>query len=434
MPAKADFDVAVVGASIAGCTAARLFGLAGAHVALVERSPDPAAYKVVCTHAIQSSAVPTIARLGVLAQLEARGAVRAENAAWTPHGGWIPFPADAPRALCVTRRTLDPMLRELAAGTPGVELLLGRPVVGLLDEHGHPAGVEVETSARRRLAIRARLVVAADGRGSTVARLARVPGRVRPHNRFFYFAYWRGVRPRSRKARLWFLDPDGGALFPNEDDLTVAVAGPHRDRLPEFRRDPEGAYRREIARLSDGAHVLDAERVSKLIGKLEMPNVMRPAARPGLAFVGDAALATDPIFGVGCGWAFQSAEWLVDHASDTLLSGGDLDAALGRYRRAFWRRLAPDHWVIADLSTGRRFRWSERMTFRAAIRDPVVARAVEEVGSRRRSALRMLDPRLAPRLLRHGQPGRGGSAAQLDALAELPAARLLLGRGVDGRR
>ena len=43
-----------------------------------------------------------------------------------------------------------------------------------------------------------------------------------------------------------------------------------------------------------------------------MPNKMRPAARPGLAFVGDAALATDPLFGVGCGWAFQSAEWLVD--------------------------------------------------------------------------------------------------------------------------
>ena len=39
---------------------------------------------------------------------------------------------------------------------------------------------------------------------------------------------------------------------------------------------------------------------------------MRNPVAPGLALVGDAALATDPLFGVGCGWAFQTAEWLAD--------------------------------------------------------------------------------------------------------------------------
>lgn len=32
----------------------------------------------------------------------------------------------------------------------------------------------------------------------------------------------------------------------------------------------------------------------------------------GLALVGDAALASDPLFGIGIGWAFQSAERLVE--------------------------------------------------------------------------------------------------------------------------
>jgi 2-polyprenyl-6-methoxyphenol hydroxylase-like FAD-dependent oxidoreductase len=75
MAATARFDVVVVGASIAGCTAARLFALAGARVGLIERRPDPAAYKVVCTHQILSSAVPTIERMGLAPFLEARGAV-----------------------------------------------------------------------------------------------------------------------------------------------------------------------------------------------------------------------------------------------------------------------------------------------------------------------------------------------------------------------
>ena len=131
---------------------------------------------------------------------------------------------------------------------------------------------------------------------------------------------------------------------------------------------------------------------------------MRSAARPGIAFVGDAALATDPVFGIGCGWAFQSAEWLVEHTRSALLEAGDLDGALDRYRRAFRRRLGLDHWLIADFSSGRKLRALERVTFRAAAVDPVVAEAVEEVATRRRSPLRMLDPRLTAQILRSASP------------------------------
>jgi 2-polyprenyl-6-methoxyphenol hydroxylase-like FAD-dependent oxidoreductase len=402
MAATGRFDVVVVGASIAGCTAARLFALAGARVGLVERRPDPGAYKVVCTHQILSSAVPTIERLGLAPLLEARGAVHVHAEGWTPYGGWMTLPTDVPHGYGVTRRTLDPMLRELAAGTPGVELLSGWTAVGLLREGGRSAGVEVQSPSGEVRSLRARLVVGADGRDSAVARLARVPGRVRPHNRFFYLAYWRGLRPHTTKARLWLLDPDVAAAFPNEDDLTVVVAGPHRSRRAEFHADPEHAYRRMIAGLPGGPELADAERASKLIGKLEVPNVMRPAAGRGVAFVGDAALATDPVFGVGCGWAFQSAEWLVDHVAAALVEGREVDAALDRYARTFRRRLGPHHWFIADFATGRRMRAIERMSFRAATIDPVVARAIEEVVSRRRSPFRMFDPRVNARAVRAG--------------------------------
>ena len=393
------FDVAVVGASIAGCTAARLFALAGARVALIERRPDPAAYKVVCTHAILSSAVPTIERLGLAELLEARGAVRTRAQAWTRDVGWIPLPADAPRGYGVTRKTLDPALRELTAGTPGVELFTGRTVVGLPGAGGRPAGVTVEDQGRRTEDIPARLVVAADGRGSGLARMAGVPGRVREHHRFAYFAYWRGIRPASTDARVWFLEPDGAAAFPNEDDLTLLAAMPHRDRLGEFRADPERAYMEMVSGLPDGPDLGGAEQVSKLIGKLDMPNVMRPAARPGVAFVGDAALSTDPVFGVGCGWAFQSAEWLVDHTREALHDEGSLDCALDRYRRAFRRRLGLEHFLICDFSTRRKLRTVQRKAFRASMNDPVVARAIEEVATRRRSSLLLFDPRVMARVL-----------------------------------
>ena len=67
--------------------------------------------------------------------------------------------------------------------------------------------------------LNARLIVAADGRDSKLARLARVPGRIKPHGRFFYWAYWSGVRPATTRSKVWLLDPDAAYTFPNEDDL-----------------------------------------------------------------------------------------------------------------------------------------------------------------------------------------------------------------------
>jgi flavin-dependent dehydrogenase len=394
-----DFDVAVVGASVAGCTAARLFAQAGARVALIERQPAPDAYKVTCTHAILSPAAPVIERLGLAPLLLERGALRTDAVAWTPYSGWLRPPEDFPKGWGVTRRTLDPLLRELTAQTPGVELLSGWTADRVLREGTRPAGVEVSDRKHRTRSIHARLLVGADGRGSTVARLAGVPGRVLPHNRAFYFAYWRGIRPATATHRVWLLDPEGAAQFPNEDDLTMLVGGCLRSRLAEFRADVEGSYLRSFEGLPDGPVLEGAERVSKVMGKLEMPNVMRPASGPGLAFVGDAALAADPLVGVGITFALQSAEWLVDATAGALDDAPRLDRALRRYRRRFLARLGPHHMLIANYSTGRLTTPLERRTLRRAAADPVVQRAFAGVLAREHSPPRMLDPRVAARIL-----------------------------------
>ena len=399
-----EFDVAVVGASVAGCTAARLFAQTGASVALIERRSDPAAYKVVCTHAILPPSTKVMERLGLAPLLLERGALRTDLESWTPYGGWLRFPDDSLKGWGVTRETLDPLLRELAVKTPGVTFFPGRTVNEVLNERGRPAGVGAEDRKHRRREFRARLVVAADGRDSAIARLARVPGRVRPHNRFFYFAYWRGIKQAKPASRVWLLDPDGAAHFPNEEDRTLLVASYHRSRLAEVRADLEASYTRTVTTLPDGPDLSGAERSSKLLGKLEVPNVMRPAAIPGLAFVGDAALATDPLLGVGLTFAFQSAEWLVDETSGALGESRQLDKALRRYRRKFAWRLGPHHFQIADYANGRKLRPNERLTMRRASTDPVLAQALGDVLTRERSPFILFDPRLNARLLLPQRP------------------------------
>lgn len=393
-----DFDAVVVGASVAGCTAARLYAQRGARVALVEKRPDLDAYKTVCTHYIQSSATPTIEKLGLAALIEEHGAVRNSIDLWTPYGGWIRHRGDAPYGYNVTRKVLDPLLRRLAANTPGVELLAGHTATELLTDPS--PGVVVEDRHGARRALRARLIVAADGRDTHVARMARVPGRVRPHNRFCYWAYWRGVQPASDRSRMWFMEPDCAYSFPNEDGLCLLLAGPHRDRLPEFRSDLEGAYMRYMAELPDAPDLSHATRESKVLGKLDLPNVSRPAARPGLAFIGDAAMASDPIWGVGCGWAFQSADWLVEETADALVAGGDLDAALDSYRKAHRRRLGPHHFLISDIASGRPANPVERAMYRSAVADDDVYGTFEAIGTRRRSPATLFAPRTLARMAR----------------------------------
>jgi flavin-dependent dehydrogenase len=396
-----DFDVAIVGASVAGCTAARLFAQRGASVALLEKRADPAAYKVTCTHAILPPATPAIERLGLAPLLAERGVPRTWAEFWTPHGGWFGVPDG--RGWGVTRRTLDPLLRDLAVGTPGVEFFGGRTATRILRDRGRPAGIEVSGPDGRPLRIGARLVVAADGRGSSLARLAGVRGRVRPHNRFFYFSYWRGVE-RARSAagpsiRIWIPDPDGASEFPNEDDLTLLVAVYPRRRLAEVRADREGSYMRTLGGLADGPDLSGAERVSKILGKIEMPNVIRPAAGPGIAFVGDAALAADPSFGAGISFAFMGAEWLVEETGDALGSRRALDEGLRRYRRRLTWRLAPHYLQMAEFSSARELRPLERRAFRRAAVDSVFARECGRVLSRERSVFHLLDPRVAGRLM-----------------------------------
>src|SRR2546423_8133064 len=110
-------------------------------------------------------------------------------------------------------------------------------------------------------------------------------------------------------------------------------------------------------------------------GKVDMTNVAHDVTAPGLALIGDAALATDPLWGVGCGWAFQSAEWLADSVAPALRGEEALDTGLRSYRRQFLRSLAGHPKMIDDYATGRRYRAVERRLLPTPAEDQAVARS-----------------------------------------------------------
>jgi menaquinone-9 beta-reductase len=396
---RADHDAVIVGASLAGCTTAMLLARSGARVALVEKSPDPGAYKKMCSHFVQASGVPVFERLGLLDQIEAVGAVRSRFHAWT-RWGWIEAPEEeAGLCLNLRRSVLDPLMREAAGSEPGVELLLGQTAERLIWEGETTVGVVVRDREGHETRLRAPLTIGADGRDSRIAELSGVPVKTRPHGRVAYGGYFEGASPPlAPDTAMWMLDPQWVAAFPTDNDLTFYAAMVTKDRLPDFKRDPNEALIKIVGDVPEPPPIREGRLVEPVLGKIEMLNRARRQTAPGLALVGDAALAIDPIFGVGCGWALQSGEWLADAVTPALAGAEPLGRGLERYRRQHTRELRGHAFMIHDYSTGRKLSPFEKALFAAAVRDPKVATAFDRVGTRQTKPVGEL-VRILPRVI-----------------------------------
>jgi len=389
------YDVAIIGASIAGCAAATFFARRGLQVALVEQTEDPQAFKKVCTHFIQSSATPTIQRLGIESGIEKAGGVRNGLELWT-RWGWIRFDTKA-YGYNIRRQKLDPLLRALATNTPGVDYFPGREARELLSKEGRVRGIGVVDRKGRMEEVDARLVVGADGRSSHVAEMSGLPTEASPNNRFIYFAYFRSVHLTSgRKSQTWFIEPDLDIAYalPVDDGLTLLSVMPLKPKLDRFRGSLEETFASYFEALPDGPNMKGGERVSEFRGMLDFPNITRAESRPGLALIGDAALASDPSVAVGCGWAFQSAEWLVDGTADALAAKDEVlvDAALTQYSKTHRSRLGPHQAVISSFSTGRPYNSLEAKLYKGATSDPAISRALELLISRKVTPEQALTP------------------------------------------
>ncbi len=400
MAVQSDYDVVIVGASIAGCAAAALFARRGLWVALVEREANPQAYKKLCTHSITGVATPVMRELGLDGMIEAAGGLRNSPAIWSEQGWIIDPDHHESHGYNIRRQTFDPLIRQLAMDTEGVTTLLGYSVHDLLRDGPQVNGVRIQNNHTKAWSnITAPLVVGADGRHSRIAQLAGVKESIHPNNRFGYFAHYRQVvTPYNQSAspdthsQFWIVGRDVVYTFPNDDGVTVIACILHKDRLETFHADAENNFLRFLSELPDAPDMRAAERISPLIAIKDLPNIYRTHCPPGLALIGDAAMASDPLWGTGCGWAIVSADWLVSQTAAVLRTGGSLSRALRAYeRRHFWATIS-HRFHIDWFATGRRLNLSERIYFGAAAKSPAVARRLHAYGARKIGYWRLLLP------------------------------------------
>src|SRR5215210_4919391 len=168
------FDVVIVGARCAGSPLAIFLKRAGLSVCVIDQAGFPS--DALSTHMFQVSGIEVMERLGIFDAVLATGAPPVTNCSMrfedVDFSGPPRVRAGDPEVpmLCVRRISLDVILVEKARAE-GVDVRLHTRLTGLVERDGRVAGVRVAGRDGTASTIGADLVVGADGRLSTVARL-----------------------------------------------------------------------------------------------------------------------------------------------------------------------------------------------------------------------------------------------------------------------
>jgi flavin-dependent dehydrogenase len=324
MVASTDADVVIAGARCAGAALACFLRRAGASVIVLDRARLPSEH-VLSTHTLHPAGTAVVDELGLGAALRSQ-APAMRDVRLEKDGARLHIQLDAAHAeYCPRRERFDALLQD-AARAAGAELRDRTTVVDLLRDGERVTGVRATDASGVTRSIRARVVVGADGRDSTIAALVRSPeylGYDAPRAMYWgYFPAPSGYRPAMDIAY------DAGQIrvaFATERNHVLAGCLPELHEVPAFKASPLSALRASFAAKPELAALVQSEPSEPIRGIVRSRYFMRRAAGPGWALVGDAGLHKEYVSGDGMSEALVQARRLA-----AAIAGGH-DHALQRY-------------------------------------------------------------------------------------------------------
>jgi flavin-dependent dehydrogenase len=317
-----DCDVLVVGAGPAGTVAARRLAAAGVRVRIVDRATFPR--DKLCGDTLNPGCLAMLDRLDAAVARRIRARAVAITGMTISGPGGVTVNADYPSRLtgaAVLRREFDEWLLEAAVSAgacfePGVGIQ--RPDVA--DGPLRVTGVR-SRCGRREYALRARVLIAADGRTSRLATSLGLTTFAAKPRRWAYGGYFRGVSGMSSHGEMHLRADGYVGVAPLPGGITnVCVV---RER-PHLTAGQPAATVIANAIATDRAlrdRFADAIAVSEVtvLGPLAVESLA--AGCPGLLLAGDAAGFVDPMTGDGIRFAIRGGELAAEAALSELETG-----------------------------------------------------------------------------------------------------------------
>ncbi len=230
------------------------------------------------------------------------------------------------------------MLAGAGRAFPGFDLRMRHRATALVERAGRVAGVRVE-SPEGAYELRADLVVACDGRRSTLREAAGM--QAREYGAPMDVLWFRMPRkPSDPPDTFGLVDRGEMMVMLNRDEYWQAAFLVPKGSDAELRAQPIDALRDSVVKLAPYlADRRDAiaswDEVSTLSVQVDRLDRWH---KPGLLLIGDAAHAMSPIGGVGINLAVQDAVAAANALAKPLLAGGAIDEAVlaGIQRRRQW--------------------------------------------------------------------------------------------------
>ena len=357
------------------------------------------------THLLFVGGVVELARLGALARVEALGPPRLPKAIMagsdiTVRGAYTPVEG-IDYALCARRPGLDSALVETARAA-GAEVRERAKVTDLVWEGGRAAGVRYSDAEGNERELRAPLVVGADGRRSTVARLvgADRPYRANRNGRSCFYSYVEDSRTEWRAtAAQWRAGLELGTAFPCDGGLALVLLMPPRERAAAFREDLDRGWAQTVAMMPGLRERLEGcERVAKVRSAIDTTSYFRRSSGPGWALPGDAGHFKDPVTAQGIRDALRFGRLLGEVAAPVLEDPRAVDRALAAWELGRERECLETYEWTNGLGRAAEMSSLEIELYRAAAADPDLARRVLDVFSRTVRPARAIPARLALRM------------------------------------
>ena len=315
------YDVIVVGARCAGATLATYLARQGASVLVLDRDPLPSD-QVLSTHVVHAPGMEVLDEVGV------GDAVRAVAPAMRvvrlrKNDGIVDV--EMPRGreeYCPRRARLDGLLVR-AARAAGATVLDRTRATDIVWQNGRAAGVRAVRDDADHM-FSASLIVGADGRHSTIARLVHAEeylGYDSP--RGAYWGYWKApARWRTCPFDMYVVNTRGDSrvVFHTDDDHLLIATAVAVERIPHWRVNPVEALRRDLAADETiGPLVEGANPVEEVRGTVKERYFFREAAGPGWILLGDAGHHKDFNIGDGITEALLQAR----SAAQAIAAGSD---------------------------------------------------------------------------------------------------------------
>ncbi|WP_280460321.1 NAD(P)/FAD-dependent oxidoreductase [Nocardia carnea] len=396
-------DVVVVGARCAGSATAATLARAGRRVIVLDSARFPS--DTLSTHLLWPAGVAELSRLGALDAVAELGAPALTHAfaAGSGHTIATPFPEvdGIGYTLCVRRTGLDHALVRTAAGA-GAEVRQHCRVTELVWDGARCTGVRYAGPEGRTVELRAALVVGADGRRSTVARLAgaEAPYEAEPSGRDCYFAYWRDNSTEWRStAAQWRVGADLGTAFPCDDGLLLCLVQPPAATGRLRPGDAERRYAAALDRLPPLRERLrGCERVGRVRSATGIVSYFRRSSGPGWALPGDSGHFKDPVTAQGIRDALHYGRLLAEAVAPVLDDPVRLDHTVAAWEQRRVRECREIYHWTNRLARGTAMSPLEVELYRAATTDPDLAAVTTGIFSRTRRPAELYTPARMARL------------------------------------